>query len=91
MGAELRHVKILRKPEVTELAGEKVMIDFESGNYVILKGAANDIWDLLGEGVTVEAVISGVMGIYEVEEAECRASTVAFLEQLEEAGFIEME
>ena len=35
-----------KKLNVTDLAGEKVMVDFESGKYFLIKGVGNDIWDI---------------------------------------------
>ena len=37
-------IKLKKQLNVTDLAGEKVMIDFESGKYFLIKGAGNDIW-----------------------------------------------
>lgn len=49
-----KKVKILKRPEVSELAGEKVMIDFESGKYFMLKGSANEIWEMLKDGIDTD-------------------------------------
>ena len=81
-------IKVLKKPDVTDLSGEKVMIDFETGNYFMLKGAANDIWDLLADDVTPNAIVDGLMAVYDVDEAACRESTLQFLAQMEANGFI---
>ena len=40
-------IKMGPKPQVTDLCGEKVMVDFNKGKYFMLKGVGNDIWDLL--------------------------------------------
>ena len=36
-------VRLIKNLDVTDLDGEKVMIDFSSGKYFLLKGAANEI------------------------------------------------
>ena len=51
---------------VTELAGEKVMIDFESGKYFLIKGAGNDIWDLLQTEITPAEIIENLLAEYDV-------------------------
>ena len=84
-------VRILKKPDVTDLAGEKVMIDFDSGKYFMLTGSANDIWSMLVDGMSSVGIISELMDIYEVEEAVCRDSVLAFLNKLSEIGFIRMD
>ena len=83
-------VKILRKPEVTELAGEKVMIDFETGKYYMLKGVANDIWDILEDGITAEIISEKLLVQYEVDEKTCLESVREFLDSMTEKGLISL-
>ncbi len=91
MPQDTRTVRVLKHLDVTDLAGEKVMIDFESGKYFMLKGAANSIWDFLKDGATIEGIVQELLIIYNVDEAECHASTVAFLESIARLGFISIE
>ncbi len=86
-----KKVKILKRPDVSELAGEKVMIDFETGKYFMLKGSANEIWEMLKDGITVKEIVAGLMEIYEVEEEVCKKSVQDFLVTLKENGFINLE
>lgn len=85
-----KRVNILKRPEVSELAGEKVMIDFETGKYFMLKGSANEIWEMLNDGITVKEIVAGLMEVYEVQESVCQKSVREFLETLEENGFIKL-
>lgn len=82
-------VKIKNMPNVTELAGEKVMVDFAHGKYFMLKGVGNDIWEMLEDEIAVDSIIERLLQEYEVEEEQCVSSTIKFLEQLEELEFIE--
>lgn len=84
-------IKILNKPHVSDLAGEKVMVDFESGKYYMLKGVANDIWDLLVDGVTVDEIVNTLLSEYDVTEEVCRNEVKKFLEQMVAYRFIQME
>ena len=84
-------VTILKKPDVTDLVGEKVMIDFESGKYFMLTGSANDIWDMIEDGVKTDSIIKGLLEIYEVEPDECRNGVMQFLNRLEQIGFVSLE
>lgn len=88
MIGEHSRVHILKKPEVTDLAGEKVMIDFESGKYFLLSGSANDIWDVLEEDISIGAIVDRMMDVYDVERELCLQSTIRFLEKLAEISFI---
>lgn len=84
-------IQLLKKLDVTDLAGEKVMIDFDSGKYFLLKGPANDIWEFIQEPVTIGDIVKGLQEIYEVEETVCRESIETFLNQLLTFDFISIQ
>ncbi|WP_455717501.1 PqqD family peptide modification chaperone [Anaerosporobacter sp.] len=84
-------IKLIKHPEISELAGEKVMIDFESGKYFMLKGAANDIWDLMQYDITVIGIIEKLLEIYDVDRETCESSVQDFLQNLVEKDFISIE
>ena len=84
-------IRMKAKRNVTDLAGEKVMVDFEQGKYFCIKGVGNDIWDMLDgqegeDGITVEAILHKLMEEYEVMEEVCEKEVLAFLDKLEQAG-----
>jgi hypothetical protein len=83
-------VKVLKKPEVCDLAGEKVMIDFDSGKYFMLKGTANDIWDTLEDGITASSITETLLKEYDVDAKTCFDSVIEFLNTLVEKGFISL-
>lgn len=81
-------IRIVKQLNVTDLAGEKVMIDFDSGKYFMIKGAGNDIWDLLQEETTPAKIIEALLREYDVTPEECEASVMSFLEKMEAYDFI---
>lgn len=81
-------VILKKKLSVTELSGEKVMLDFETGKYFLIKGTGNDIWDLIQEETTVGEIIDKLMQEYDVIPQECEASVIEFLEKLQKYGFL---
>ena len=81
-------IKLKKKLNVTDLSGEKVMIDFDSGKYFMIKGSGNDIWDLIQEEITVDDIIKKLLSEYDVSEDECEASVEEFLGKLKEYDFI---
>lgn len=85
-----KKIKIEKKLDVTDLAGEKVMIDFESGKYFMIKGAGNDIWDLLEDGITANDIIKKLLTIYEVSEEKCTEQVKDFINKLVELEFISL-
>ena len=74
---------------VSDLAGEKVMIDFETGKYFLIKGVGNDIWDMLQQEITPANIIENLLKEYDVSEEECETSVMEFLEKLQKLGFID--
>ena len=81
-------IKLKKNLNVTDLSGEKVMIDFESGKYFMIKGSGNDIWDLIQEEITVGDIIKKLLEEYDVSEEDCEKSVNEFLTKLKEYEFI---
>lgn len=83
-------IKLIKKIDVTDMAGDKVMIDFESGKYFLLRGTAVDIWDNIQSETTVGDLVNKLLSIYDVDEETCLLGTEKFLAQLEKANFISL-
>ena len=81
----------IKNLDVTDLSGEKVMIDFSTGKYFLLKGSANDIWDMLEDNISVKTIKENLMKIYDVDEETCLSSISNFLLTIEQNGFIKLE
>lgn len=81
-------VTLIKHIDVTDMAGDKVMIDFETGKYFMLRGTAVDIWDNIQTETTVGEILNTMLEMYEVDEATCLAGIEKFLKQLEDAKFI---
>ena len=82
-------VKLIKQLNVTDLSGEKVMVDFESGKYFLIKGVGNDIWDLIQNEITVGEIIDKLLSEYDVSAEECERSVLDFLGKLKELEFID--
>jgi hypothetical protein len=81
-------IKLKKNLNVTDLSGEKVMIDFESGKYFMIKGTGNDIWDLIQNEISVGDIIEKLLAEYDVSREECTQSVEEFLGKLRELQFI---
>ena len=80
---------ILKKRlNVTDLAGEKVMVDFDNGKYFLIKGVGNDIWDMIQEEITPQEIIEKLLSEYDVSREECEKSVMEFLDKMESLNFI---
>ena len=91
MMSENTKIHLIKQLDVTDLSGEKVMIDFSTGKYFLLKGSANDIWDMLSNDITVAEIKNNLMQIYDVDEETCMASVQNFLSQMHQNGFVELQ
>lgn len=83
-------IHLKKKLNVTDLSGEKVMIDFDSGKYFMIKGSGNAIWDLIQQEITVGEVVECLLKDYDVTPEVCKTSVQDFLGKLQEFDFIEL-
>lgn len=74
--------------QATDLCGDKVMIDFDSGKYYLLKGVGSDIWEMLTDNISVNDIIQHLLSEYDVTPEECESSVLTFLTDLEKNGII---
>ena len=81
-------ITLIKKLDVTDITGDKVMIDFETGKYFMLKGTAVDIWDSIQSPISFGNLLGKLEDIYEVDEATCKDDVEKFLNQLENNKFI---
>ena len=84
-------ITLIKPMDVTDLAGDKVMIDFETGKYYMLKCSEVDIWESIQSETTVGDVKKNLLEIYDVEEDECMKSIEAFLTQMQENKFVTLD
>ena len=83
-------VTLIKHLDVTDMAGDKVMIDFDTGKYFMLRGTAADIWDNIQTETTVGDILTTMLSIYDVDEETCLNGISNFLKQLEDSKFITM-
>lgn len=84
-------VKLKKDLDVTTLGNEKVMIDFSTGKYFLLKGTGNDIWEYLKTTPTIGQIVDNLLENYEVSEEECFKAVISFLEQMKKYDFVSFE
>ena len=74
--------------DVSEIDGEKIMMDLENGCYFMLNDVASRIWELVEEAKSTEEIIDTLLGEYEVERSVCEAQVYRFMEELEKRTLI---
>ena len=91
-------IRMKQRRDVTDLAGEKVMVDFEQGKYFCIKGVGNDIWDMLEkqqdadgnpDALLIDTILHKLLEEYEVTEEVCEKEVLEFLDKLKQAGILE--
>lgn len=82
-------IRMKKQLNVTDLSGEKVMVDFEQGKYFMIKGVGNDIWDMLTDNISVAEIVDKLLQEYDVTEEMCEKEVLDFLNNLESLGIIE--
>ena len=75
---------------VSNMDGEKVMLNMEKGKYYNLGTTGGDIWDLLQEPISIQEIVTSLCAVYDVEEADCEEQVMQFLENLLKEGLIEV-
>lgn len=74
----------------TELDGELVLLNLQSGRFHALKDTGLAIWRLLDGKNDVSAIRQSMAERYNIDEAACRDKVSAFLQTLTAAGFVEI-
>lgn len=74
----------------TELDGELVCLNLETGEYSGLRDVGQTIWEQLEQPRGVDELVQHVVAEYDVEDDRAVADVEAFLSQLREAGFVEV-
>ena len=76
--------------DVTELNGEKVMMDLDKGKYFMLNETGSVIWDSISEPKSISEIIGSVIKEYDIDKETCESKVLEYLEKLnhEELVFI---
>lgn len=76
-----------------EVAGETVVIpsgdDLDLNMMITLNGTGKFIWEKLEDGILIDDLVDAVHDEYEVTRERARASVCAFIEKLNDNGFLE--
>ncbi|NOU70886.1 lasso peptide biosynthesis PqqD family chaperone [Paenibacillus sp. LMG 31458] len=73
---------------VSDMDGEKVMLNIANGKYYNLGQIGGYIWELIRAPITVEELVTALMTEFDVEQEVCEEHTKVFLNQLLEEKII---
>ena len=71
-----------------ELNGESVLLNLATEKYFGLDPVGTRIWQLLSEGIALEAAFSKLLLEYEVDEPRLRADVTKLVSELESAQLV---
>lgn len=71
-----------------KLQDEIIMLDVKLGKYFTLNQVAARIWEMLIVPKTEEEICEALLAEYEVEEKECRAEVIEYLEKMIQFGLV---
>lgn len=75
----------------TELDGETVILDIDSGIYSGLDVMGTFIWNTMACAVSVAVLRDAILARYDVTEEQCVADLLKFLRALADQGLIEVD
>jgi len=74
----------------SELGGEVIILNLESGVYHGLEEVGARVWGLIKEPAPVHAVRDSLLNEYEVEPERCEQDLLALLEELKQHGLLQV-
>lgn len=72
----------------TEVDGETVILDVDSGRYVGLDAIGTRIWRLLENEISLQNLLDSLAAEYDVERQQCIQDVQEFLEELSRSSLI---
>jgi hypothetical protein len=79
------------KPLVTEIEGEVVMMDVDSGQYFNLDSIGSDIWRRIVEPVAALELCKAMERDYDADMATIQRDVLILLEKMAERGLIQAQ
>jgi DNA-directed RNA polymerase delta subunit len=75
----------------SEIDGEIVMMDVESGNYLNFDAVATDIWNRIGAGIRFDDLCAAIAGAYDADSATITRDVAEFVNDLITRGLVRVE
>ncbi len=90
---DLKNTVIYRNPTAisSDLDGESVILDMESGKYHSLDTTGTRVWELLEDKISFNDIVLKLMSEYSVEDQQCTTDVKEFINQLIDLGLVETE
>ena len=87
----IKDVVAAKKGQVsTDLEGEVVVLNTDSGVYYSLETVGVRVWELIQSPVSIESMRDTIMSEYAVDQERCEADLLSLLEKLRDEGLVEV-
>ncbi|PEB52128.1 PqqD family protein [Bacillus pseudomycoides] len=73
---------------VSDMDGEKVMLNVQKGKYYNLGEIGGEIWDLIENPIMVTQLVTTLLSKYNIKQIDCEEQVLSFLECLFQEGLI---
>jgi hypothetical protein len=82
--------KIVQKPGsiVSDMDGEKVMLNIDNGNYYNLGEMGGVIWEMIKEPISVDELINDLLLEYDIDKMDCENQVILFINKLNSEDLI---
>jgi Coenzyme PQQ synthesis protein D (PqqD) len=75
---------------VSDMGGEKVMMNIQQGKYYNLGETGGAIWELIKTPITIQELVGKLLSEFEVDQYECEKQVLSFLENLKNEGLVKV-
>ena len=76
---------------VSDMGGEKVMLNISKGKYYNLGEIGGRIWELVERPISIAQLLTNLMSEYEIDQSGCEEEVISFLQLLLEEDLINIE
>lgn len=75
---------------VSDMDGEKVMLNIEKGKYYNLGKLGGSIWDIISTPTEVNEIINNLLSEYEVQRIICEQQVLNFINSLQDEDLVQI-
>ena len=76
--------------DVSDIDGEKVIMDLSKGQYFVMNEVGSRIWDILDETKTYDGIVGILLNEYNIKESICRNTVYSFINRLNKAELVKL-
>ena len=76
---------------VSDMDGEKVMLNVQKGNYYNLGEIGGEIWELIEKPIIINQLVTMLVSNYDIEQKDCEEQVLSFVECLFQEGLIQIK